>query len=195
MSIQDSAVRDHILATASRLFLAQGYNQTGINQIIQEAGVAKASLYYHFASKEDLCVAYLKTRMQAWFDGLNDYLCNFEDPAEKLIRLFDYRARYIEQNDFAGCSYIRIMAEVPQPDNKIHKQAVEIKEAQRRYFRDLVNRISGLPEEKKAAIADAAFLMFDGATVQSQVYRQANPLSTAKNAVANLLILAESIVF
>jgi AcrR family transcriptional regulator len=195
MSIHDSAVRDHILATASRLFLAQGYNQTGINQIIQEAGVAKASLYYHFPSKEDLCVEYLKARTQAWFDGLNHYLEDIDDPAAKLVGLFDYRAKYIQQNDFAGCSYIRIMAEVPQPDNKIHKQAVAIKESQRRYIHELVNCIPDLAEDKKASIADAAFLLFDGATVQSQVYRNTAPLTIAKNGVTNLLALADSIVF
>ncbi|MEM6772989.1 MAG: helix-turn-helix domain-containing protein, partial [Bacteroidota bacterium] len=52
----------HIIKTASRLFYDKGYNLTGINEIIAEAGIAKATLYSHFKSKEDLCLAYLNYR-------------------------------------------------------------------------------------------------------------------------------------
>ncbi|MFT6754704.1 MAG: AcrR family transcriptional regulator, partial [Urechidicola sp.] len=52
--MRKQGVKERIIATASDLFYNQGYNQTGINQIISEAGVAKASLYQHFRSKEDI---------------------------------------------------------------------------------------------------------------------------------------------
>jgi len=53
------SVKERILETASHLFYEKGYNLTGINEIIEKAGVAKASLYSHFRSKEDICLAYL----------------------------------------------------------------------------------------------------------------------------------------
>ena len=62
--------RSRIIEAADRLFYTQGYSSTGINQIIEEAGVAKASLYAHFPSKEALAVAYLERRHRAWFDEL-----------------------------------------------------------------------------------------------------------------------------
>lgn len=59
--------RTRILNAAARLFYEQGYHITGINQVITEADVAKASFYHHLASKEDLCIAYLNQRHQDWF--------------------------------------------------------------------------------------------------------------------------------
>ena len=59
-------VKDRIVETASDLFYHNGYNQTGINQIIAEAGVAKASMYQHYRSKEDIAVAYLRKRHINW---------------------------------------------------------------------------------------------------------------------------------
>ena len=54
--------RERIIATANELFYRQGYHQTGINQIIEESGVAKATFYSNFKSKEELCVEYLRER-------------------------------------------------------------------------------------------------------------------------------------
>jgi len=53
-------VKEHIIKTAADLFYTNGYNSTGINEIIKEAGIAKATLYNHFKSKGDVCIAYLK---------------------------------------------------------------------------------------------------------------------------------------
>ena len=109
----DNSVREQIVSTATRLFLSQGYNLTGINQIIEEAGVAKASLYYHFPSKEDLGVAYLKRRSQSWFGGVTEYLKEVTDPRDYLIGVFEYRAIFVQENNFSGCSYTRIISELP----------------------------------------------------------------------------------
>jgi len=63
-NITSSSPRDRILQVASDLFYRQGYHATGINQIIREAAVAKASFYDHFSSKEALAVAYLEQRRE-----------------------------------------------------------------------------------------------------------------------------------
>jgi AcrR family transcriptional regulator len=183
----DSSVREQIISTATRLFLSQGYNQTGINQIIEEAGVAKASLYYHFPSKEDLGVAYLIKRVEKWFGGLAEFLQEAKDPRERLIGVFEYRAVYLEQNDFTGCSYTRILSELPQRGTKLNNQAVANKERQRKYFMDLVGQLDGIPEDKKQDVANTVFLLFDGGTLQCQVYRETKPMEHARRAVIELL--------
>jgi AcrR family transcriptional regulator len=179
----EPSVRDQILATASRLFLSQGYNQTGINQIIEEAGIAKASLYYNFPSKEDLGVAYLKERSEIWFRGLKA----FDDPRKELIWVFEYRARFMEENNFAGCSSTRILNEMPQRGTKLHRQAVANKERQRKYFQDLVERIESIPEIKKKDVTSTVFLLFDGATLQCQIYQELWPVEEARRAVIDVL--------
>src|SRR3954467_673667 len=107
METEEITVREHILQTATHLFHEQGYNLTGINQIIEEAGVAKASLYYHFPSKEDLCVAYLERRYNNWISALEKYLKGTTEPKQRVIKIFDYRVIHLKNNSYGGCSYIK----------------------------------------------------------------------------------------
>ena len=71
---QAKAPKERILETAYKLFYAQGYNVTGINQILEESGVAKASLYQHFGSKEDLGIEYIKQVREDWFQSF--FICD-----------------------------------------------------------------------------------------------------------------------
>ena len=58
--------RQRILDTAYELFSARGIRAVGTNEIIERAGVAKATLYSHFPSKNDLVLAFLEQREQRW---------------------------------------------------------------------------------------------------------------------------------
>jgi AcrR family transcriptional regulator len=187
METTDISVKEHIIQTATRLFHEQGYNRTGINQVIEEAGVAKASLYYHFPSKEDLCVAYMQRRADNWVNGLEEYLKNVDDPRERLVKTFDYRAIHLKNNQFGGCSYIKIISELPQRGEKIDEKVLGIKEKQRKFFHDLTRKLAGIEKKSAAVLADKIFLLFDGGTVQCQVYRDTAPLKIAKKAVMDLL--------
>ena len=186
METQEITVREHILLTATRLFHDQGYNLTGINQIIDEAGIAKASLYYHFPSKEDLCVAYLHRKNSMWFSALESHLEGIEDSRQRIIKTFDCRANHLKKNHFGGCSSIRIISEMPQRGEKIDRAVIQLKEKQRKFFVSLAEQIE--TNKKKAMIlAETIFLLFDGGTVQCQVYRDIAPLQAAKRAVVSLL--------
>ncbi|HVM87639.1 MAG TPA: TetR/AcrR family transcriptional regulator [Puia sp.] len=187
MITTDTSVREQIVSTADRLFYKQGYNLTGINQIIEEAGVAKASLYYHFHSKEDLCVAYLKRRGEKWSAMLAKYIEGVSDPKEAIIKCFECRSKYLQQNGFSGCSYIRIIAEMPQRSAKINKQAVLNKEKQREFFAEQVSKLKKVPGNSVKDFANTIFLLFDGATVQCQVYRELSPIENALKALKILL--------
>lgn len=78
-----SGVRERIIIAASRLFYFEGYNQTGINQIIEEAEVAKVSMYQHFRSKEDIAVAYLIGRHTMWMGNLIEFISDGRSGKEK----------------------------------------------------------------------------------------------------------------
>src|SRR5580704_18588218 len=104
MITAETSVREQIVSTADRLFYKQGYNLTGINQIIEEAGVAKASLYYHFPSKEDLCVEYLKRRYEIWSAMLAIFLDGITDPKKSIVRIFECRSQYLINTNYGGCS-------------------------------------------------------------------------------------------
>src|SRR5262249_52243384 len=106
--MRESAVKERILETASRLFYDQGYHVTGINQIIEEADIARASLYNHFPSKTDLLLAYLDQTHQEWFMELDHYLTDFSTPREKLLALFDFRIERQRTLKYKGCHFNKI---------------------------------------------------------------------------------------
>lgn len=187
MIAADLSVREQIIATADRLFYKQGYHLTGINQIIEEAGVGKASLYYHFPSKEDLCVAYLKRRYEKWSVMLGQFLEGVTDARESIIKCFECRSVYLRQNDFNGCSYNRIIAEMPQRTAKINRRAILNKEKQRQFFVDHVKRMKKIAGGSAEDLANTIFLLFDGATVQCQVYRHLAPMDNALKALKYLI--------
>jgi AcrR family transcriptional regulator len=187
-------VRDHIVETACRLFYTQGYNLTGINQVIEEAGVAKASLYYHFPSKEDLCVEYLRQRHKVfWCNYLVPYIEGITDPRERILKIFECRAKFLVDTNFGGCAYIRIISELPQRSEKIDGQVKLQKERQRNIFLEEVKKLNepGQPEriapDAVQRLADTIFLIYDGATVQCQLYQELWPIENAQKAVEGLL--------
>ena len=112
--MKHGAVKDQIVETASRLFYEQGYNATGINQIIEEAGVAKASLYQHFPSKEDLLAEYLSMEAARTMDSLNKEVARHGTVRDKIMAIFDNLGRtksVIEPNPGTGTVDVTLVFE------------------------------------------------------------------------------------
>jgi AcrR family transcriptional regulator len=177
-----------ILETASRLFYEQGYHVTGINQVIAEAGVAKASFYHHFSSKEELCVAYLHKRHQDWFSWLQQEVEQNEDDQKRLLSLFTFLERWLPDSNFRGCAFLNIASEFPSPDSKIRLLVVNHKNALQDYIRQLVDRLNISSKKNNAAmLADLIYLLFEGAITTSQIYRSTQPIQAAREAVKQLI--------
>src|SRR5699024_4987221 len=96
--------KKRLLETASDLFYRQGYNNTGINQVIDEADVAKASLYQHFGSKEELCIAYLEAKNKNWFKEVKQFISTKDGTKEKILACFDFLEITSKRDNFRGCS-------------------------------------------------------------------------------------------
>ena len=109
----DMPVRDRIMATACRLFYAEGIQAVGIQRIIDEAGIAKASLYAHFASKDDLVAAYLESKAKAVRATLGAHLDNPRlGPKAKVLKFFDLMVDTAANPAFRGCAFQNASAEV-----------------------------------------------------------------------------------
>jgi AcrR family transcriptional regulator len=91
--------RERLLAAANELFYAEGVQTVGIDRIIERAGVAKASLYNSFRSKEDLVQAYLRSRHDGTSERLTDAINQREDPRERLLAVFDSQAQLVAEPD------------------------------------------------------------------------------------------------
>ncbi|QLC65103.1 TetR/AcrR family transcriptional regulator [Flavobacterium sp. LPB0248] len=182
---QKSNVKKRILDTASRLFYHQGFNSTGINQIIAEADIAIGSLYKHYQSKSDLLYHYLEQQETEYFANLDDYLKDEKQPLKKLLKLIDYRIKVQEESNCSGCHFIKVNAEIGRGDKKIEQFIVAHKERQRDYIKSLVDEISTVKSfsiEKKA-LQNSIFLMIEGAVVSASINGNTNDLKEVKKAI------------
>jgi AcrR family transcriptional regulator len=176
-----SETRQRIIDTAARLFYAQGYNLTGINQLISEAGVAKASLYQHFASKEDVLIAYLTKESEEWFVGLRAHVAPFGTPKEKVLATFDLLNDYSVSVNFRGCKFQNIISEVPQDLESVRAIIRSHKAGMRHFFADL------LADTNQAHLADAITVLFEGALIAGQMQQDRWPVVSARSLVETLL--------
>ncbi|AFY41651.1 TetR/AcrR family transcriptional regulator [Nostoc sp. PCC 7107] len=177
-----------ILETASRLFYEQGYHVTGINQVIAEAGVAKASFYHHFSSKEELCIAYLQKRHQDWFSWLQQQVEQHEDNQERLLSLFTFLECWLPNSNFRGCAFLNIASEFPAPDSKIRLLVINHKSVLQDYIRQLVDRLNiSTTNNHTVMLADLIYLLFEGVITTSQIYRSTQSIQTARAAVKQLI--------
>ncbi|UII33985.1 TetR/AcrR family transcriptional regulator [Fulvivirga ulvae] len=171
-------VRDKLIYTAARLFHQQGYNSTGINQIIDEAGIAKGSFYYNFKSKEELCIAYLEFRHEHWFTKLKQYVKKHASDTSEILCAFDFLIFMNELENFRGCSFLNILAELNKGDEKILKVIQSHKNDLRTYFNDRIN---------DATVGDHMYLLFESALIESQLFKDQWPIIKSKNIVQSLI--------
>jgi AcrR family transcriptional regulator len=103
-----------LLQTAYELFSTRGVRGVGIDEVIERAGVAKATLYRHFASKDDLVVAFLQEREQRWtFDWVAaEARARGGTPEEQLLAIFDLFDEWFHREDFEGCSFVNVLLEM-----------------------------------------------------------------------------------
>lgn len=169
--------KERILETASLLFHKQGYNSTGINQIIEEAEVAKASLYQHFKSKEELCVGFLNWRHTYWFKELLEFSANKISVREKIIAAFDFLIYMNAKENFRGCSFLNILSEI-QPDNQ---EILEVIQAHKSDLRDYFLQLLGDKET-----SELIYMLFESSIIESQLFRSNELIERAKKIIQTL---------
>jgi AcrR family transcriptional regulator len=170
--------RERIIATAGPLFYREGYRAVGVDRVIAEADVAKATFYRHFPSKDDLIVAWIEHAEAASRDGL--------PPPDGPDPFFAYADRMIDiaQRVWCmGCTYQGSAAEFHDPDHPAHKAAMGVK---RRVIEDLQRRATaqGLPDPK--ATAERVFVYLEGVWASVRMFGADAPLSGARDAVRRL---------
>ena len=101
------SARDRLLAAADELFYEGSIHTVGIERVIERAGVAKASLYDTFGSKDALIRAYLEARHDARKARLTAWLERYETPRERLLGVFDAMADLMKGKNFRGCAFTR----------------------------------------------------------------------------------------
>ena len=105
------SARDRLLAAANELFYNEGVHTVGIDRIIEQAGVAKASLYNTFGSKDELVRAYLETRQASVTQRIMQAVDRYDTPRERLLAVFEGQGDLFAGPDYRGCAFARASAE------------------------------------------------------------------------------------
>lgn len=113
--------RDRVLASAYDLFSRKGVRAVGVDEVIARAQVAKATLYRHFASKDDLVLAFLQEREQLWTKDWVEAEARRrgDTPEEQLLAIFDLFDEWFQREDFEGCSFINVLLEMNDRETPI----------------------------------------------------------------------------
>ena len=119
--------RERILASAYTLFSRRGIRAVGIDDVVSDAAVAKATLYRHFVSKDDLVLAFMERREQLWTkEWVEAEARNRGDTAEEqLLAIFDLFDEWFRRDDFEGCSFINILLELNGEDGEVRSASAD----------------------------------------------------------------------
>ncbi|WP_179414661.1 TetR/AcrR family transcriptional regulator [Mucilaginibacter sp. E4BP6] len=176
-----NAIRDRIIDTAGRLFYKQGYVNTGINQIIEESGVVKSSLYASFRSKEEILMEYLITVGEATDESMLAAAMKHKDPKKQVLAIFDQLIKIVETDDYYGCTFLNVISEIPKDNQVVTEQIKKQKNSLRSLFARLLEPIG------KEDLANEIYTLFDGAMIANKVHGELWPVTSARKTVERLL--------
>ncbi len=183
VATQSSSVRDRILKTAFDLFYRQGYRATGINQIIAESGVAKASFYDHFPSKDHLLAEYARETARREYEDMVNYVGTVRDPRKRLFAPLHSLLPWFEQTHFRGCPFQNLIAEVPVDVPAVQEVSKQHRENLRKLLQDLVEEVRRVePSLAQLDVKDVVatyMLLLDGAIAVAVAYHDEWPVKQA----------------
>ncbi|MEJ0034994.1 MAG: TetR/AcrR family transcriptional regulator [Gammaproteobacteria bacterium] len=177
------SARERLLTAAEELFYGEGINTVGIDRIIERAGVAKASLYDCFGSKEELIRSYLSARHESRQKRITEGLKRFATPREKLLGVFDIQVETFRSNNFRGCPFVRASAEV-KPESAAKAVCDESRGWMRTLFTDLAKE-AGVRDA--VTLAEKLLLLYDGAAVAALMDKSKAAVASARE-VAEMLV-------
>lgn len=154
-----TSAHDRILDTAFRLFYARGIRAVGVDLIIAESGVAKATFYKHFPAKDELVLAYLDRVDGIWTGQLRAAAeAAGPEPVDQLVGMFDALSTACRRDGYRGCAFINAAAEAV-PGTPVHDRTVAHKQAVLAWVRDLATQAGAVDPD---SLARSLTLLLDG---------------------------------
>ena len=184
--------RDRILETAANLFFTQGYRATGINEVIAKSGVAKATFYNHFPTKDDLCLAYLRHRNTTEFQAITAYVQDYGSPRERFLAVMQSIQPWLEANSLRGCAFINMVAEVPDPEDQLRKEGLQHYESLRQLILGLAQNLIQSDAQKyghldSQVLTDNYLVVLGGAIAMTEIYHDIWPAAQGITLIKRLI--------
>ncbi len=184
----EGTARDRLLAAANELFYEEGVHTVGIDRVIERAGVAKASLYSTFGSKEELVRAYLLQRAQKRQQRISTRIAKYEEPEQRILSIFDLLGEITTDPKYRGCAFVNASAEGRRgSESKVAQVCLDSRGWVRGLFVEL-SRDLGVADPDE--LGRQLVMLYDGAAVSASMERDAAAAERAK-ACATILIAAQ----
>jgi AcrR family transcriptional regulator len=180
----ERTARDRLLDAADELFYAEGVHTVGIDRVIEKAGVAKASLYGTFGSKDELVCAYLLKRKGEREARIAARIAPLTDPRDKVLAVFDVLEERVAEPTFRGCAFVNATAEGPRDESKARPVAL----AMRAWVRDLFTALAreiGVPDPP--TLGRQLQVLYDGAMTGASMEGDRRLVADARSMAAALI--------
>jgi AcrR family transcriptional regulator len=182
----EKPARERVFTAAADLFYRKGIRAVGVEEIVNEAGVAKISLYRSFKSKDDLIVAYLEQRdAEFWLQWEERFAPHSDDPRALLDAVMDYLSRRTTQAGYRGCPFINYAVEFPEASHPGHRVVEANKREWRRRFTAIAEALGA---SKPKLLADSLLLLVEGAYAISQTLGGPKGPGAAISAAAKAMV-------
>ncbi len=175
---------EKVLRSASELFYRDGIAATGVDTVVEHAGVAKRTLYNNFEGKDELVAAYLRDRDERWRVSLRGITDQYDDPKERLIAAFEAYGEWLVGDDYRGCAFINATSELAETSHPARKVALAHKEGLREHLAALA-REAGIRDADD--LAEKLLLLLEGATVTAAMRKSGEPLDVARTVALELI--------
>lgn len=178
------SARERLLVTAGRLFYIDGIRAIGVDRLVAEANVTRATFYRHFASKDELVTAYIESRdheLRTRFEAITQMT---GEPADLLRAVAIDIAQTICGDAFRGCPFINAAVEFPDPDSSIHR-AVDHHRAW--FYATLLALFRALGHPEPGQAARQLVLLRDGAMIGGYLGDPAEPITALTAGLEKLL--------
>jgi AcrR family transcriptional regulator len=158
--------RQRLLESAYDLFSHRGVRAVGIDEVIERAAVAKATLYRHFSSKDALVLAFLQRREELWTHGWVEAEARRRGGSaeDALLAIFDVFDEWFQRDDFEGCSFVNVLLETADLDHPVGRASAEHLENIRKVLRALATE-AGLRDVEEFALT--FHILMKGSIVQA----------------------------
>jgi len=173
-----------VLRSASELFYRYGIAATGVDTIVEHAGVSKRTLYNNFGGKDQLVAAYLRDRDERWRASLEKIIDRYENPEERLLAVFEAYGEWLVGDDYRGCAFINAASEIADPDHPARAAALSHKKGVQEHLASLAAQ-AGLQEPE--TLAEELLLLLEGATVTASMRKRHEPFDTARATARSLV--------
>lgn len=175
-----SSARARILETAAQLFYQEGVRAVGVDLVVERSGVAKTSLYRHFATKDDLVVAFLEQEDAEYWSDWEGVAARAKEDADAELRAhLRWIARHIAGPKYRGCPFLNVATEFPTATHPARAVATRHKTELRRRLGMLAKKMG---VSKPDALADHLVLLIDGAYMNGQLLGKKGPVHSLEAA-------------